>query len=402
MRSFVGFGFGPIQSGLFVYEAFRSGKFSRFVVAEVDQKLVDMVRAGSGEYHLNIAHPDRIEQQTIRGLEIYNPAVPADRAKLVAAVAEADEISTALPSVDFYASGSDGSVLSILVEGLHKAPGKQRIIYTAENNNHAAEVLSDLLRSHLEPGDLANLQTLNTVIGKMSGVITEPASIKALAIAPLTPSSDRAVLVEAFNRILISRITLKGFERGIEAFVEKPDLLPFEEAKLYGHNAIHALIGYVAHKKGMALMSDVAKHPEILNIARLAFTHECGTALVRKYAALNDPFFTTEGFNAYAEDLLARMVNPNLNDQISRVIRDTQRKLGFHDRIFGAMHLVLRNGIRPINLARGAAAAVEYFMHQRPASRENIERVLAPIWKDRIRDRRGSEMIDLVWHVLSN
>ena len=40
----VGFGFGPIQSGLFVSEAFKSGNFSRMVIAEIDQNLVDSVR----------------------------------------------------------------------------------------------------------------------------------------------------------------------------------------------------------------------------------------------------------------------------------------------------------------------------------------------------------------------
>ena len=40
---FVGFGFGPIQSGLFLNEAFQSGNFSRLVVAEIDQNLVDAV-----------------------------------------------------------------------------------------------------------------------------------------------------------------------------------------------------------------------------------------------------------------------------------------------------------------------------------------------------------------------
>ena len=49
-----------------------------------------------------------------------------------------------------------------------------------------------------------------------------------------------------------------GFARGITAFIEKDDLLPFEEAKLYGHNAIHALIGYLAHERGLTLMSQVA------------------------------------------------------------------------------------------------------------------------------------------------
>ncbi len=33
-RTYVGFGFGAIQAGLFLYEAFQSGNFGRLVVAE--------------------------------------------------------------------------------------------------------------------------------------------------------------------------------------------------------------------------------------------------------------------------------------------------------------------------------------------------------------------------------
>jgi hypothetical protein len=43
--TFVGFGFGPIQTGLMLCEAAESGNFDRFVIAEVDQVLVDAVRA---------------------------------------------------------------------------------------------------------------------------------------------------------------------------------------------------------------------------------------------------------------------------------------------------------------------------------------------------------------------
>jgi tetrahydromethanopterin S-methyltransferase subunit G len=49
------------------------------------------------------------------------------------------------------------------------------------------------------------------------------------------------VLVEAFNKILISKIELHEFNRRIDFFEEKVDLLPDEEAKHYGQNAIHLL-----------------------------------------------------------------------------------------------------------------------------------------------------------------
>ena len=47
---FTGFGFGPIQSGLFVKEAFQSGNFARIAIAEIDRELVEAVRANKVSY----------------------------------------------------------------------------------------------------------------------------------------------------------------------------------------------------------------------------------------------------------------------------------------------------------------------------------------------------------------
>jgi len=47
-RTFVGFGFGPIQAGLFCLEAQQSGAFDRLVVAEVAPALVAALRRAGG------------------------------------------------------------------------------------------------------------------------------------------------------------------------------------------------------------------------------------------------------------------------------------------------------------------------------------------------------------------
>ncbi|MDK2964255.1 MAG: mannitol-phosphate 5-dehydrogenase, partial [Verrucomicrobiota bacterium] len=104
-RTYTGFGFGAIQSGLLLYEAFRSGNFSRLVVAEVIPEVIAAVREANG-YFLNIATENGIEHHFIEGIEIYNPAVPAEAEQLVAALAESQEIGTALPSIDFFTRGS--------------------------------------------------------------------------------------------------------------------------------------------------------------------------------------------------------------------------------------------------------------------------------------------------------
>ena len=59
---FVGFGFGPIQAGLFLREAYKSGNFDRLIVAEIDQKLVDAVRKNNGSYCVNVAQKTALNQ----------------------------------------------------------------------------------------------------------------------------------------------------------------------------------------------------------------------------------------------------------------------------------------------------------------------------------------------------
>ena len=133
-RTFVGFGFGAIQAGLFLYEGQRSGNFDRLVVAEVMPDVIAAVR-GDGAFSLNIATATGIEQHRVTGVEIYNPCDPEDARQLVAAIAEADALGTALPSVDFYSRGAP-SVADLLNEGLARR-SEPCIIYTAENNIEA-------------------------------------------------------------------------------------------------------------------------------------------------------------------------------------------------------------------------------------------------------------------------
>ncbi len=367
-HTYVGFGFGAIQAGLFLYEAFQSGAFRRLVVAEVIPDVVAGVRGANGAFSVNIAHTDRVERATIGPIEIEDPNEESDRERLVEAVAEAQEIGTAVPSVSYYVSPGSSSLHRILAEGLRRKAAQslpRAVIYTAENHNHAAEILQARVFDAIPPEEheavRSRVRFLNSVIGKMSGTVTSRADIERLGLLHATEAADRAYLVEAFNRILISQIDFADgipFRRGIGVFQEKPDLLPFEEAKLYGHNATHALLAYLAETRRLPLIADLRAMPTIIEFARDAFVEESGAALCQKYAGV-DPLFTPEGYRAYADDLLVRMTNPYLHDTTERVGRDPARKLGWDDRLIGVMRLALAHGITPRRYALGAAAALE-------------------------------------------
>ena len=205
---------------------------------------------------------------------------------------------------------------------------------------------------------MLRVQFLNTVIGKMSQVVTDPGGNRRAR-----PDADRPG-----HRPRVSRRGVQSHPReqddnpglppGIGVFIEKDDLLPFEEAKLYGHNAIHALLGFIGTLKGYAKMTEIQADEPLMQVARDAFIRESGGALIRKYASLGDDLFTETGYRHYADDLLVRITNPHLADSVARASRDVVRKLGVNDRIFGTMALALEHGIEPNNMAMGAMAGV--------------------------------------------
>ena len=356
-----GFGFGPIQAGLFAAEAYQSNSFGRLVIADVDAQLVDAVNANRGIYSVNVAGADGIVVSEVRGVELLNPTVQSDRKALMAALTQSTEIVTALPSVDFYLRGNGGSIASLIGHGLSLSEGSAVVVYAAENHNHAAEILRNAIAGSVGFSGRQSVQFLNTVIGKMSRTVTGTLEVAGSALAPVAPGLDRAFLVEKFNRIFVNRCIIDDFEPGIGLFVEKDDLLPYEEAKLYGHNAIHALLGYLGFARGYGNMTELGNDKELLRIARTALYNESGAALIRKHAGI-DELFTKDGYRRYAEDLLARIMNPWLGDTLERAGRNVVRKLGCNDRLFGTMSLALDQGIRPVNMALGAVAALHYLL----------------------------------------
>ena len=357
MSTFVGIGLGPIQTGIFLAGAAKGG-FDRIVIAEVNDKLKAAVNAVHS-VTVNIAADDRVYTETYQNVEVYNPNDPEDVKKLIDAAAEASELATALPSVKFYAYCAPW-----LREGFARQPERVRFFYTAENNNHAAEELEKAMGV-----SFPNTYYLNTVIGKMSGVA--PASPDRPGLAP---DAENGHLVEEFNTIYISKCP--GIEnRKVQNLYVKDDLFPFEDAKLYGHNATHFLLATLGKARGCTTMDEVRAFPALIEIARQAFFNESGTALIKKYGSLNDELFTAAGFKAYVDGLLVRMTNPFLKDAIDRITRDPERKLSWDDRVIGTMRLILSQGIEPVNFAMGAKVAASEW-----AAGKDVKAELAALW----------------------
>ena len=120
-------------------------------------------------------------------------------------------MATAVPSVDFYDVG-DVSLAHLLARNIN--PNKPQILYAAENNNYAAELLLERIHRYDTQNRLAQFQPVNTVIGKMGGVISDKQTVADLGLDRMTPYSKVAIQVEEFNNIIISKITLNGLQEG--------------------------------------------------------------------------------------------------------------------------------------------------------------------------------------------
>ncbi|MBN2641187.1 MAG: DUF4432 family protein [Victivallales bacterium] len=333
MKTFLGIGAGPIQTGIFVSGAF-AGNFNRIVLADVDAELVAAIRK-SGSITVNTAKKNEVLSHTYTNIEIYNPMDKEDLNKLIEIASEAIALATALPSTAFYRH------LGWVRDAFAMRPQQQRYFYAAENSTTAAREL------HAAIGDFPQTYYLDTVIGKMSKIF----STEECALPPLAPGMTRGHLVEEFNTIYSN--SAPNIEQiGIVGIYPKEELEPFEEAKLYGHNAVHFLLATLADRKGCRYMNEVVKYPELLRSALKALKEECGSALCKKFTG-KDEFFTPEKFQRYADELITRMVSPVLKDSIERIIRDPERKLDWNDRIIGAIRLCLSQGINPAELAAG-------------------------------------------------
>ncbi len=355
-KTFIGIGAGPIQTGIFVAGAAQGG-FDRIVLVDVDVALVAALKA-SGSITVNTAGKETITSKTYTGIEILNPANPDEYKQLVEIAKDALVFNTALPATRFYPSCA-----TWMKEAFAANPNGRRYVYTSENSTTAAAELKAAINM-----DLPNTYYLDTVIGKMSKIFLGEES----TLPTLTPGYVKGHLVEEFCTIYTS--SAPGIEDvGIVNLFPKADLVPFEEAKLYGHNATHFLLALMAAERGCTYMSDAAKFPEIVEMTRQALIQESGVALCKKYAGV-DEYFTEEGWNTWAEELVRRMVSPLLSDAVARVARDLGRKLGWADRIVGAYRLCKAQGIEAPRLRHGIDIALRF---------SALEALMEGDWKDK-------------------
>ncbi len=397
-RRLVGLGFGAIQSGLFVYEASRTRGYAPPLVVDVRADLVAGLRADDGWFRVNIARSDRVDIAEIGPVNVADSSVEAERESVIEAVATADEFASALPSVAFYRTDGPNSPHLLLAQGLRRRTRPDPlVVFCAENHRSAADLLEaavlDAVPAAVREVVRERARYVDTVIGKMSGVITDEAELRELGLATMTSALPSAFLVEEFDRILVSRVGGR-LHPGMPVLREVDDLAPFEDAKLLGHNATHALAGFLGVSLGLSVVAELREVDGAMAFLRAAFVEESGATLRSRWAGA-DELFTEAGYEAFADDLLERMVNPWLADTIERASRDPRRKLGWEDRLIGLIRLGLAEGVSTPRFAMGVAAGLDVLREQDTTGGSDAQ-LLRTSWPDGLPGDEVHQVLEVI------
>ena len=348
MNAFVGIGLGAIQAGLFLPRA-QEAELKRTVL--VRRRIQAQSVAATRELRVNVARDDGLETLELCDVDAIELTDPDCRDALVAAT----EIAIAVPSVDDY-----HGLAPLLAEATKRkaeGDGPACLFYACQNKIAAAEALTRAIVSAGGSGEA--FRALDTVISKISRTIKDPDEIAMLGLVPGIAGLAESWLVEAHDNIYISKPPAgTGFERRLPRLIEIDDLLPFEIAKLNGHNAAHSAFAYAGQLLGHKLISDVMGCQPVRALVREALLLETGPVLNMRFGG-RDPLFTRDGWQRNADDLLARMTNPWLHDDCNRVGRNPERKLGWNDRLIGTIRLIESSGCRADRWRLAVHCAVE-------------------------------------------
>ena len=339
MKEAVIFGAGNIGRG-FIGQLFsESGYGVTFV--DVDQPLLDALNR-RGQYTIRLVTNAKTEEVTVgpaRAVHAGNTdevAALVSRAQIGATAVGANVLKHVAPNI---ARGIQRRAEIGNTDPLH--------LIICENLKGAAGIVRGMVKDLLPPEQHGFMQShigfVDTVIARM--------------VPPPTPEmrtqDPSLIVVEPYKELPVDRNGFLGEPPKIVGMTPYAPFSFFTERKLYIHNAGHAVLAYLGYLAGYEYGYDALADDEIYFQVRGAM-EESALTLHRKYHPPKGALLTN------IDDLLHRFENKVLGDTILRLGRDPIRKLGRTDRLVGAALNALAEGVLPVNLVAGIAAALKF------------------------------------------
>lgn len=340
-KNAVVFGAGKIARGFIAHLLTISGYQITFV--EKNEELVRLLRERS-RYSVEImGAPDK--NITISGFDVL-------QSNETDAVAKAVESASVL----FISIGGPNlpQVAPLIAAGLENRSTGLNIIL-GENYFQPGQWLRQLILEHLSSSRRGWFETEVGVVETMILRSTIEPTPEMKANDPLSLKAQNAWEIPADKEAFVGKVPY------IRGLTPRDNFQGGLIRKLFTYNCINAVVAYVGHLKGYSLLSDAANDPEILALARRAYT-EASDALCKRFG------FHPEEQKEFAEAAIRKYQNREIVDPIERNARDPLRKLARNDRLVGPACLALEYGERPHALSQSIAAALAYDNPQDPSS----------------------------------
>ena len=189
-----------------------------------------------------------------------------------------------------------------------------------------------------------------------------------IRIAPAPPreaveKDPLVVWTNGFSELPVDKHGFKGAVPDVKSLRLVEDMRAEEIRKIYTYNMCHAVLSYHGNFYDYELLVDCLGDP--------AIREEAMGALGEVSAALQKEFgFSAADMESWIENVIAHTNNPTIADTVLRSAADPKRKLSRDDRLIGPALLCLRNGIRPLHLIKGIAAAFYFSAEGDPSSKE--------------------------------
>lgn len=350
MKKAVMYGAGNIGRG-FIGQLFSQSGYE-VVFADINAAVIDKLNADK-RYPIRIVADDGYEEVTVehvRGVNARN----------------AEDVAAEIASAEIMATAVGVNVLPHIAKplamGLKQrwAAGNQMPlnIIICENLLDANHYLEKLIKNELsEEESVLFDRTIGLVeasIGRMVPVMTPE----------MQGDNLLRVYVEEYCTLPVDK---DGFKGEIPSVVNMVPFSPFSfyiQRKLFMHNMGHATMAYLGFLNNNKYIWEASKNNAI-KLLTLRALQESAVAMAAEHKV------PLQDLLAHTEDLLYRFGNKLLGDTIERVGKDPVRKLHENDRLIGAANLCIKQGIDPVFISVGIAAAFLFA----PASDEFAARV---------------------------
>ncbi|CAK4030822.1 Mannitol-1-phosphate 5-dehydrogenase [Lecanosticta acicola] len=328
------FGGGNIGRG-FVAEFLHNSGFEVVFVDVVDKLIESLQNAPS--YDVTEIGPDGEKKFTIKNYRAINSKTHED--DVVKEIATADTVTCAVgPNILKF-------IAPVIAKGIEaRSAEKPLAVIACENMVGGTDKLKEFVVEKLSEDGKKSLDSkaafANSAIDRIVPVQPEGAGLN--------------VLIEKFYEWCVEEKPFKGSPPPIKGVHYVEDLEPYIERKLYTVNTGHATAAYYGHQAGKQYIHEVLADKKLHDTVQDTLK-ETAHLICTKHSHISK-----EEQSEYVKQIVSRISNPTLKDNVERVGRAPLRKLSRKERFIGPAALLAEKGESIEHLLGGIEQALRF------------------------------------------